>query len=236
MFKDKIVASLKTKYKNFGLSNEGVDRIASAIEKTVTKEEDIETAITTVETMDLIARELMSMRDKEIHNKTDLQTAFDKYKTEHPEGKEPPKPNDPPKPNNVTMESIQELLKSAVQEATKPLVEKISTLENARSSESAIATAKDKFFSGDYAKKYKDEAEAAWERALEINEVQGNKMTAEQLSEKVNGYFNKAVSKLGVDISKPFVADPPANDKEGTIDWAAEKKRLQESGKLPAEK
>lgn len=234
MFKEKLIATLKTKYKNFGLSNEGVDRIASAIEKTVTKEEDIDATVSSVETMDLIARELMSMRDKEIHNKTDLQSAFDKYKAEHPEGA--PAATEPPKAPEFTLDSIQDLLKTAVQEATQPLVEKIATLESARSSENAIATAKSQFFSGDYAKKYRDEADAAWERALEINEVQGNKMTAEQLSEKVNGYFNKAVSKLGVDTSKPFVADPPANDKEGIVDWAAEKKRLQDSGKLPAQK
>ena len=93
MFKDKFANALKTKYQRFGLSNEAIDRIATAKEKTVTSEEDIDTAVADAETMGLIANELMKMRDKEINNKTDLQRAFDSYKEKNPEAK----PNDPPK-------------------------------------------------------------------------------------------------------------------------------------------
>lgn len=231
MFKDQILTALKTKHQNFGLSNEALDRIATQLEKTVTKAEDIDAAITGAAAMDLIARELVSMRDKEIRNKTDLQASFDKYKTEHPEGQQTSPTN-----NEVTLDSIQKLMDAAVEKATSPLLEKINALESTRSAEQAIASAKDKFFAGDYAKKYKSEAEAAWERALEINEVTGNKMTADQLSEKVNGYFNTAVSKLGVDTSKPFEADPPANDEEGTIDWTVEVERQKKAGKIPSDK
>ena len=124
---------------------------------------------------------------------------------------------------------------AAIKEAIAPLTDKITALENVNSTKAALAGARETFFGGDYAKKYKDEANDAWERAVEINELTGNKMTAEQLAEKASGYFNKAVSKKGVDTSKPFVADPPQNDEEGTVDWSAEKKRLQEAGRLPKE-
>ena len=90
-----IVASLKTKYQRFGLSNEAIDRIASAKEKTVTSEDQIESAIADAETMGLIANELQKMRDKEIQSRTDLQSTFDKYKEKHPENN----PNPDPKPN-----------------------------------------------------------------------------------------------------------------------------------------
>lgn len=83
--KEKIAAALKTKYQRFGLSNEAIDRIASAKEKTVTSEDVIEEGIADSETMGLIANELMKMRDKEISNKTDLQRAFDTYKERNPE-------------------------------------------------------------------------------------------------------------------------------------------------------
>jgi len=83
-----IVASLKTKYQRFGLSNEAIDRIASAKEKTVTSEDQIEAAIADAETMGLIANELQKMRDKEIQSRTDLQSNFDKYKEKHPEKSE----------------------------------------------------------------------------------------------------------------------------------------------------
>ena len=97
--KEKIAAALKTKYQRFGLSNEAIDRIASAKEKTVTSEDAIEGGIADTETMGLIAIELMKMRDKEISNKTDLQRAFDTYKEKNPEGGEPnpPAPLEQPK-------------------------------------------------------------------------------------------------------------------------------------------
>lgn len=95
MFKEEIATALKTKYQRFGLSNEAIDRIASAREKTVTGEDDIEAAVADAETMGLIANELMRMRDKEISNKTDLQRAFDAYKEKNPT----PKPNGDPAPD-----------------------------------------------------------------------------------------------------------------------------------------
>lgn len=105
MFKDSIANALKTKYQRFGLSNEAIDRIASAREKTVNGEEDVESAVADAETMALIANELMKMRDKEISNKTDLQRAFDAYKEKNPAQKpsgepdpEPAKPAEIPEP------------------------------------------------------------------------------------------------------------------------------------------
>ena len=83
--KQKIIAAFKTKYQHFGLSNEAIDRIASAKEKTVTSESDIETAIADAETMGLIASELQKMRDKEIQSRTDLMATFNEYKEKHPE-------------------------------------------------------------------------------------------------------------------------------------------------------
>ena len=101
--KEKIIAAFKTKYQRFGLSNEAVDRIASAKEKTVTKDEDIETALADVETMTLIATEVQKMRDGEIQRRTDLQKSFDTYKEKHPE-QTPPTPPAPKKEPEPTPE------------------------------------------------------------------------------------------------------------------------------------
>lgn len=84
--KQKIITALKTKYQRFGLSNEAIDRIASAKEKTVTNEEEIEAAIADAETMELIATELQKSADKERREKSTLQKSFDEYKTKHPDG------------------------------------------------------------------------------------------------------------------------------------------------------
>ncbi len=95
--KQKIIDAFKTKYLSFGLSNEAIDRIASALEKTVTKEEEIAEALAKVDTMNLIASELQKMRDKEIQTRTDLQNSFDDYKKKHPESNPDPDPD--PDPN-----------------------------------------------------------------------------------------------------------------------------------------
>lgn len=90
--KENIMSAFKTKYQSFGLSNEAVDRIASALEKTVTKDEEIEGALANVTTMELIAKEIQKMRDGEIQRRTDLQKSFDTYKQSHPDQKPDPKP------------------------------------------------------------------------------------------------------------------------------------------------
>lgn len=85
MLKEQINLALGTKYASFGLSKEAVDRIASQVEKTVTKEEEIESAIATFDTMNLIAQEVQKMRDRELRARSDLQKSFDAYKQSHPE-------------------------------------------------------------------------------------------------------------------------------------------------------
>lgn len=83
--KQKIITALKTKYQRFGLSNEAVDRIASAKEKTVKDESEIESAIADAETMELIANELQKSADKARRESSDLQKSFNEYKEKHPE-------------------------------------------------------------------------------------------------------------------------------------------------------
>jgi hypothetical protein len=231
MYKDKFVEKLKTEVKAFGLSNEAIDRIASTREKTITEEAQVETAVKDAETMSLIAGELQKMRDREIQNKTDLQRAFEEYKAKHPEGSTEPSQQQQQQ-QQEQQPDLKAMIAEAVAEAVTPLTTELNALKNSSSAKEALASAKDKFFSGDYAKKYKDQAEEAWDRAVEMNEATGSKMNAEELNAKAVGYFNKLVSKIGVDPSKPFQPDKQVDDK-GTLDWSAEKKRLQDAGKLP---
>ena len=229
MLKEQILEALKTKYKAYGLSNDALDRIASLREKTVEKAEDIEGAVADATTLDLIAKEIQRQRDQAIQKNSESQRAFEAYKAAHPE---PDKGGEGDK-DNATSQDIASIVKAAVADAVAPLNEKITALETSKSAEAALSTAHSSFFNGDYAKKYKDQATDAWERAVELNEATGNKMTAEKLAAKASGYFNKAVSRLGVDTSKPFQADPPKNDEEGTIDWSAEVARKKAQGLIP---
>ena len=231
MLKEQILEALKTMYKAYGLSNDALDRIASLREKTVEKAEDIEGAVMDATTLDLIAKEIQRQRDQAIQKNSDTQRAFEAYKAAHPEPDKGGAGDDDK--NKATSQDIASIVKAAVADAVAPLNEKITALETSKSAEAALSTAHSSFFNGDYAKKYKDQATDAWERAVELNEATGNKMTAEELAAKASGYFNKAVSRLGVDTSKPFQADPPKNDEEGTIDWSAEVARKKAQGLIP---
>lgn len=231
MLKEQILEALKTKYKAYGLSNDALDRIASLREKTVEKAEDIEGAVMDATTLDLIAKEIQRQRDQAIQKNSESQRAFEAYKAAHPEPDKGGAGDDDK--NKATSQDIASIVKAAVADAVAPLNEKITALETSKSAEAALSTAHSSFFNGDYAKKYKDQATDAWERAVELNEATGNKMTAEELAAKASGYFNKAVSRLGVDTSKPFQADPPKNDEEGTIDWSEEVARKKAQGLIP---
>jgi hypothetical protein len=225
--KKKIQDALELAYKDkLGLADKKVyARVAALGETYVAKDEDIPAFVEKAEDL------LKGFQATADQGRT-LETANAKIaeledKLKKFEGKEEPAKEKEEKPD------FAKAVADAVAAAIAPLTEKITALETVNSAKEALAGARSKFFDGDYAKKYKDEADDAWDRAVEVNELTGNKMTADQLAEKATGYFNKAVSKKGVDTTKPFVADPQENDQDGTTDWSAEKKRLQEAGRLP---
>ena len=228
--KKKIEEALSAEYKGLGLSEKTIGRLADYILGSVEKEEDIATAVKG-DAVKLLATSIQGEIAGIKRAKETAEAALADYKAKHPE-----KTGDDEEHDDDEGEKKLDwaaTLKAAIAEAVTPLTEKITALENLNSTKAALSGARESFFGGDYAKKYKDEADDAWERAVEMNEATGNKMTAEELAAKATGYFNKAVSRKGVDTSKPFKADPPAGDEEGTVDWSAEKKRLQDAGRIP---
>ncbi|MBQ2056715.1 MAG: hypothetical protein II489_10510 [Bacteroidaceae bacterium] len=230
--KKKIEDALRTEYAGLGLSDKTIGRLADYVLGSVEKEEDIVTAVKG-DAVKLIAKSIQGEIDGIQKAKKKAEDDLAEYKAKHPEPDDDNKGDDDDKGEKKIDWAA--TLEAAIAKAVTPLTEKISALENANSTKAALTGAREIFFGGDYAKKYKDEANDAWDRAVEMNEATGSKMTAEQLAEKASGYFNKAVARKGVDTSKPFVADPPKKDEEGVVDWSAEKKRLQESGRLPKE-
>jgi hypothetical protein len=236
MFKEKIVEGLRAKseIKRFGLSNEAIDRIASEREKTVTEESQVETVLTDAETMRLIAEELMKHRDQEITKRTEAQNAFEDYKAKHPEKSDPdpdPDPNpDPNKQTPLTAEAIAKLVKDAATEAVKAVKDDFDAYKAQISGREAVAAAKAKFYENKWTTKFKDEADDAWTRAHELHEAGGGKMSQEELTSKATEYFNLYVQRKGTDATKPFEEGGGA---DGNFDFSAQKKHLQETGKLP---
>lgn len=230
--KKKIEEALSAEYKGLGLSEKTISRLADYVSGLVEKEEDIATAVKG-DAVKLLATSIQGEIAGIKRAKETAEQALADYKAKHPEKKDDVEKTEDEKHDEGNANTLIEQIQAAVAAAVSPLNDKIAALENLNSTKAALAGARESFFGGDYAKKYKDEADDAWDRAVELNEVTGNKMTAEQLAEKATGYFNKAVSRKGVDTSKPFKADPPQKDEEGTLDWSAERKRLQDEGRIP---
>lgn len=231
--KKKIEEALSAEYKGLGLSEKTIGRLADYLLGSVEKEEDIATAVKG-DAVKLLATSIQGEIAGIKRAKEKAESDLADYKAKHPEkNDEDDKHDEDDKNDEGKGKTLIEQIQAAVAAAVSPLNDKIAALENLNSTKAALDGARESFFGGDYAKKYKDEANDAWERAVELNEATGNKMTAEQLAEKATGYFNKVVSRKGVDTSQPFKADPPKQDEEGTMDWSAERKRLQDEGRIP---
>lgn len=228
--KKKIQDALELAYKDkLGLTDKkAYARVAALGETYVANEEDIPAFVAKAEDL------LKGLQGTADQGRT-LETANAKIAELEEKLKKYETPDTPPKTEPEEKSKPQQSFLDAITAALKPLQDKIDALEHAGSAKEALSTAKAKFFAGDYAKKYKDQAEDAWDRAVELNQATGSKLNADELVEKASGYFNKSVSRLGVDVNKPLPADPPEKEDEGTLDWSAEKKRLQDAGRLPKE-
>lgn len=110
--KEKILTALKNKFKNLGFGDKAFDGVASFLEKTVTEENQVETAIAGVEPL-----------LKAFQGDTDARvtSALAKQKAELERKPDPdPDPNHKPDPNDI---------RTIIAEALKPLQQKIDGYE-----------------------------------------------------------------------------------------------------------
>lgn len=231
--KQKIKEALKQKYNNLGLGDDVFEGVASSIETLISDEAQIPTFVANAESM---LKKYQSIGDKDRTTAAAAQKRADDLQKLLDEANAKLKDKGGDGGNGGGDDkNLADTIAAAVAAAIKPISDELATIKNANSSKDATNAAKAAFFGNDYAKKYTDEAADAWERAIEVFEATGSTLTAEELTAKAQGYFSKAVSRKGVDTSKPFVADNIV-DSEGTTDWSAERQRKQEQGKIAADK
>lgn len=226
--KQKIKEALQQAYKNLGLNEEAFDGVATFGETIGTTEETLANFVKGAEA--LLKRE-QSNADKVRNANAESKKQVEELKAKLAEVEA--KMNEDKQEGNGKPQGTPDyakLISEAVTAAVQPLQEKLAAFEGAKSAEDAFNTAKTAFYGNDYAKKYTDERDYAWERAVEINEATGKKMTAEELQEKAMGYFNKAVAKKGVDTSKPFESE---GDGDKNFDVSVFRKGLEASGRIP---
>ena len=223
--KTKIKEALQQEYKNLGLNDEAFDGVAAFGETIGITEE---TLANFVKGAKGLLTKAQSDADKVRSAKAESQKQIDELKAKlaEAESKLNDKGNDPEPPQTP---NIAELVQSAVAAAVQPLQDKLKAFEDEGASKQALKAAKDALFGNDYAKKYTQERDAAWERAVEIYEATGKKMTAEELKEKAMGYFNKDVARKGVDTTKPFEAQ---NDKTETFEKGSFRSHYEKTGRV----
>ena len=229
--KTKIKEALQQKYKNLGLNEEVFERVAASAETFVT-EETLGNFVDGAGTLELL-KNYQSFADKargfdsqekkradDLAQKLAEAEAKLKEKGDDDEGK------------NKQPDNIAELVKRSVEAAVQPLQAELAAFKGENAAKQALKDAKDKFFANDYAKKFTQERDDAWERAIELNEATGSKMSAEELGEKALGYFNKSVARKGVDITKPFEAQ---TDQTETFEKGYFKNLYEKSGRIQKE-
>jgi len=118
IMKQKILTALKTKYANKGFGEKALDGVADFLSKTVTKEEDIEAAVSGIESM-----------------LTSFQSETDRLRTENAtlkkEVEDKKKADEPGKKTETKDDDIQKMVTAAVEAAVKPLLEKLAKQEAA---------------------------------------------------------------------------------------------------------
>lgn len=208
--KQKLLNALKQGYPQLGLSDSAFERVATFGKTFITSDEQIESFVKAAEAMlkaeqsaaDKVRTELNAKIKGLEGEKADLEAKLNGNKPEpNPEPKPEPKPNTP---------DIADIVAKAVAAAINPLQEKLTAFETANAQKSAVAALDELRSTWDYAKGYPAECEDAYERVMELYEVGGKKWTADELKAKFTEKFNKAVSKKGVDTTKPFESDGAA--------------------------
>ncbi len=225
--KQKIKEALQQKYKNLGLNEEAFDGVAAFGETIGITEE---TLANFVEGAKGILTKAQSDADKARSAKNENQKQIDELKAKLAEAEAKLNNKDGDSEGNKQPDNIAELIQSAVTAAVQPLQAEIQAFKEEGTAKQALKTAKDALFGNDYAKKYTQERDDAWERAVEIYEATGKKMTADELKNKAMDYFNKSVARKGVDPSKPFEGEGNGDE---TPDFSEQKKYLQGQGLIP---
>ena len=226
--KQKIKEALQQEYKNLGLNDEAFEGVAAFGETLGINEETLANFVKGAK--DLLKREQSNADKVRNANATTAKQVEElTAKLAEAEAKlNKPTEGEGNKGEQPTQLDLAKLIAEAVTAAVQPLQSELANIKHTRSAEDAFNLAKTNFFGNDYAKKYTDERDQAWERAVEINDLTGKKMTAEELQTKAMGYFNNLVSKKGVDTSKPFESEGGAEK----LDFSEDKAMLVKEGLL----
>ena len=216
--KQKIIAALKTRYKNIGLGEKAFDGVAAFLEKTVTKEEDIEATVAGDDVAALV-RAIQGDQDSLRARNTELQRSLDELKAA---GSGNTDPN--PGKGSATDDA-----------ALKELKERFDKLEDNYSR--AMARERNSGIAAELRRKLKDrgsDCEPVLDLILKDLQIAGTD-TADTRVDRCVASYDEAYKRFYGDGPAPRSGKAaPEGYKRG--DFSKEVERLRSEGKLPQQK
>lgn len=213
--KQKIKEALQQGFKNLGLKDEVLERVAASVETFISDESEIQKFVESELVKNLMKFEQADADRKRTKREKDTKVEGEKAaeegeKTEVEQGEK--KESEAPAWAKQLIEQNQALAKQ-----NETLAADIAAFKAAQAEKNASAALDTLRNSWDYAKSYPEESNYAYEMATGIYNGIGKTWSADELTAKYKEIFNERVSKKGVDTSKPFKSEGSA-DAESSFD------------------
>ena len=209
--KQKIKEALNKGYKNLGLNDEALERVATSVETLVTDETDLDAFV-----KNKAVEALMKFEQADADRKRTAQK-----KQGEGEKQEASNGNQSQQQSQEGNSGISQLIKlmheqnEQMRKQNEALTARLDAIDAAKAKESAVA-ALDNFVNGwDYAGGFPKERDAAKRVAMKVYKAGGEQMNGEQLIAAFREEFDPAVKEKGVtDFSQPFKSDGGGGDGE----------------------
>lgn len=204
--KQKIKEALNRGYKNLGLNDEALERVATSIETLVTDETDLDAFV-----KNKAVEALMKFEQADADRKRTAQKK--QSEGEKQEANTGNQSQNQSQQQAAEQPDFKSMLAEALSEVVNPLKEELAAIKAAKAKEDAVS-ALDNFVNGwDYASGFPNERDEAKRVALKVYKAGGEQLNGEQLIAAFREEFDPAVKKKGVtDFSQPFKGDGGGSD------------------------
>lgn len=197
--KQKIKEALQQGYKNLGLKDEVLERVAASVETFISDESDIQKFVDSE-----LVKNLMKFE----------QAAADRKRAKQTKSAEGEGENEGGESNKTETKENAEAVPAWAQkliEQNKTLTTKITEFETAQTQKSAVAALEKLACTWDYAKGYPEESKYAKSLAMGIYDGIGKTWSADELAAKYKEIFSERVKEKGVDTGQPFKSEGDAS-------------------------
>ena len=227
----KIKEALQQGYKNLGLRDAVFERVAALAQTFIKDEAEISGFVSNAATKDLLTAyqsEADKARTSSATKIANLEAELARLKSEGGEGDKSGDDN-----GDGAKVDIAATIQAAIENAVKPLTDKIAAIEESQKADQTVGTAKAAFSADAWVNGFPELRDAAWSQAMRVYERSGKKLTADELKDEAMECFKPLAKIKGLDVSKPLEGGD-AQDTEPDFSAMAERQRAK--GHLPSEK